>query len=381
MYVAIYPRAELFLPSSLALAITAIVLGIALVVEGPVVITPVAMMLAPTVGTTQTIQIEPQREAILSQHLSLADKFISELIVQGGTRISLRIEGPDGSTVRSDTIQGQEYLIDYAVPRTGIYTIHLQSNSNITSYVVTRTVVIRAIFGIDATTIVGAALAILSVPVALRSLGYFGVMGRRGLIKPERIRREVPEGRAVVVSAPACDEYEALVTSFLRDSLEQGKPVFYVSGNSSRVEELCRKHQGSFFALICDLKAGERLRGLGNVEICPGVADLTGLDITASKLLTKIGVDQRPVAYLDVISDVMLTHSLPLSRKWLTQMLAKLRSKGLTVLAGVNPAMVPPESVAGAADLFDGHLEMVEIQTKQQVKRYLRWTKRPPTFK
>ncbi len=368
---------ELVLASSLAVAIATIALGIALMVEGPLVITPVGMMLAPTIGTTQTIQIEPEGEALLTQQLNLADKFISELIVQGGTRIILRIDGPVGSTVRSEAIQGQEYVLDYKIPKTGIYTIHLQSNSNVTSYVVTRTVIIRAFFGVDATTVIGAALAVLSAPIALQSLGYFSVMGRRGLIKPKKVGQQVPANQTVMITAPVCDEYEILVTSFLGDALKEGKSVFYVSLNSSRVEELYKKYPNSLFALICDTKTATALQGGQNLEVSPGVADLTGLDITASKLLAKIGNGEGIVAYLDIVSDVLLRHSLPLARKWLTQMLAKLKGRGITVLAGVNPAMLPAEAVAGVIDLFDGYLEMTEIEEKQQVKRYLKWVRRP----
>jgi KaiC/GvpD/RAD55 family RecA-like ATPase len=361
---------------SLASAITTILLGIALIIEGPALIAPTAMMLAPSIGNTQPIQISPGGDAYLSQHLNAGDRFLSDIIIQGGKGIGLRIEDPNGVMLRNESL-GQEYALDFRSSQSGIYTIHLTSSSNVTSYVLTRTVIVRSLFGFDATTIVGIVLVLSALPVAMRSMGSRGVGGRRGFIRPERFPRQVPVNQTVLVGAPVCDEYETLVTSFLADSLKEGKSVFYVSLNSSRVEELYKKYPDHFFALICDSKAAAALQGLGNLEVSPGVADLTGLDITASKLLAKIGNGTATVAYLDIISDVLLRHSVPLARKWLTQMLAKLKGKGLTVLAGVNPAMVPSESVAGVIDLFDGYSEMEEVQEKRHVRRYLKWVRRP----
>lgn len=362
--------------STIVSAVATFLLGLALIIEGPALITPTALMLAPTIGSTQTLQIQSGGQTYLSQHLSAGDRFISQILVQGAKSIGVRIDNPNGVTVRNETV-GQEYVLDYKPPETGIYTIYLTSNSNATSYVLTRTLTVRSLLGIDATTVVGAVLAFSAVPVALRGLGYISLTGRRKLINPQRLTSQIPTNQAVMVVAPVCDEYETVVKSFLEDALKKGKSVFYVSLNASRVEELYKKYPGKFFALICDAKAAAVLQGAANVEISQSVADLTGLDITASKLLANIEGSATSVANLDIVSDVLLRHSLPLARKWLTQMLAKLKGKGMTVLAGVNPAMVTSQSVAGVVDLFDGHLEMVEIEDKQQAKRYLRWIRRP----
>ena len=364
---------KFLLVSSLASTITTVLLGIALIIEGPALIAPTAMMLSPTIGNTQPLQIAPRGETYLSQHLNAGDRLISDIIIQGGKGIALRIEDPTGVTLRNETL-GQEYALDFKPSETGIYTIHLSSSSNVTSYVLTRTVVVRSLFGFDPTTIVGAVLILSALPVAMRSLGFGG---RRGLVRPEKFRRQVPEHQAVLVGAPVCDENETLVTTFLGDSLKEGKSVFYLSLNSSRVEELCKRYPEHFYALICDSKAAAALQGAPNLEVSPGVADLTGLDITASKLLAKIENGAATVAYVDILSDVLLRHSVPLARKWLTQMLAKLKGKGLTVLAGVNPAMVPSEGVAGIVDLFDGYSVMEEVKEKRHVGRYLKWVRRP----
>jgi TolB-like protein/Tfp pilus assembly protein PilF len=60
------------------------------------------------------------------------------------------------------------------------------------------------------------------------------------------------------------------------------------------------------------------------------------------------------------------------TRKWLTELLERLRSKGITTLAVLNPYMHSTEDVQAIIDLFDGDVEMFEKESEGGTRKYLR---------
>jgi len=108
-----------------------------------------------------------------------------------------------------------------------------------------------------------------------------------------------------------------------------------------------------------------------------GVESLTEIDIALTKafralLMTPAG--ERRIC-IDIISDVLLQHHALTTRKWLSQLLPKLKSKGFTTIAAVNPQMHPPEEVQAILSLLDGEIMFTEKEMAQGFKPVL-WVKR-----
>jgi len=60
------------------------------------------------------------------------------------------------------------------------------------------------------------------------------------------------------------------------------------------------------------------------------------------------------------VSDVLLQHHTVQTRRWLTDIIAELKSRGFTTLAVINPTMHSSEEVHAIADLFEGEINIYE---------------------
>jgi tetratricopeptide (TPR) repeat protein len=100
-----------------------------------------------------------------------------------------------------------------------------------------------------------------------------------------------------------------------------------------------------------------------------GVDNLTELNFQVTETLGSI---QPKRVALEILSDVLLRHKALQTRKWLNELLERLRSRGITTLAVLNPYMHSPEEVQAVVDLFDGNLEVVEREVEDQLRKVLR---------
>ena len=59
------------------------------------------------------------------------------------------------------------------------------------------------------------------------------------------------------------------------------------------------------------------------------------------------------------------------TRRWLTNLIATLKSKGFTTLAVLNPHMHPQEEVQAVLGLFDGEIRITEKDTTKGIEKVL----------
>jgi predicted ATPase len=100
-----------------------------------------------------------------------------------------------------------------------------------------------------------------------------------------------------------------------------------------------------------------------------GIENLTDLNFQIAETISSV---QPRRIVLEVLSDILLRHKALQTRKWLNEFLEKLRSKGITTLAILNPYMHAGEEVQAVVDLFDGNLEIIEKDAKGQLQKLLR---------
>ena len=170
-------------------------------------------------------------------------------------------------------------------------------------------------------------------------------------------------GAAIVLSAPASDEVPLLIGNFLKAPKEQG---LLICRTFSSAEMITQNMGENVKSLICSDKPVSPAR-----SIIPGkgIENLTDLNLQIGEVIAST---QPKRLVIDILSDILLRHKALQTRKWLTELLERLRSKGITTLAVLNPYMHSAEDVQAIVDLFDGNVEMFEKESEGGMQKYLR---------
>ena len=184
----------------------------------------------------------------------------------------------------------------------------------------------------------------------------------------------LPEEYSVVLVSPSNDERALLVKRFLETGIKKGEVTFFLTVEVSSVKSLAEEFSTNFYLFVCNPRAGVMIKDLPNVYKMKGVESLTDIDISIVKAFRSINsAETGPKRVcIEIISDVLLQHHAVLTRKWLSGLLADLRSKGFTTLAIINPQMHPAEEVHAILGLFDGEIRISERETAGGLEKVLR---------
>lgn len=184
----------------------------------------------------------------------------------------------------------------------------------------------------------------------------------------------IPEGYAVILTSPSCDERDLMIMSFLEAGAKQGQTTFHVTIDASGTETLAKEYQSAFQLFICNPEADAVAEGLPNVHRLRGVENLTEIDIALTSALRQL--EKKPKmarrACIEIVSDALLQHHALATRRWLTALIPKLKSKGFTVLAVMNPHMHSPQEVQATLDLFQGEIHIYRKHTEKGLRQFLR---------
>ncbi len=184
----------------------------------------------------------------------------------------------------------------------------------------------------------------------------------------------IPERYAVILTSPSCDERDTLIKGFLENDAEHWV-TFYVSTDVDLVRNLLAKYLSNLHILLCgpqsDLIASEfeNVYGVRNVE------DLSSINISLFSALGNLE-KQKPVKgqriCLNILSDVLLRCKTLTTRKWLSDLIPRLKAKGFTIMAILNPYMHSREEASAIIDLFDGQIEMYGREDQDKARVFLR---------
>jgi TolB-like protein/Flp pilus assembly protein TadD len=100
-----------------------------------------------------------------------------------------------------------------------------------------------------------------------------------------------------------------------------------------------------------------------------GLENLTELSLDISETVSRL---QPKLVAITLLSDILLRDGGLQTRKWLSDQLTKLRSRGITVLATLNLNMHTQAEATAIADLFDGNLEIIENELNNHLTKFLR---------
>jgi hypothetical protein len=185
----------------------------------------------------------------------------------------------------------------------------------------------------------------------------------------------IPEGYAVVLTSPSCDERELIVRRFLEAGARENQLTFYITMEPGIGKALAEENESCFRLFVCNPRADVMVKDLPNICRLKGVESLTEIDIALATSFRKLAASPSGPrrACIEIVSDVLLQHHAVNARKWIGGLLPELRSKGFTTLAVLNPQMHPPEEVQAILGLFEGEIRISEKETATKgVERALR---------
>jgi len=184
----------------------------------------------------------------------------------------------------------------------------------------------------------------------------------------------IPPNYAIVLTSPSCDERDMLVKSFLETGTKKGEVAFYVTINPGLAKTLAEEFQSNFHPFVCNPEADAIIRSLPNVFTLKGVENLTDISIALTSAIRKLDPSLKGPRRIciDLVSDVLLYHHAVETRRWLTALMTKLKSEGFTTLAVMDPEMHSSQDARAILDLFDGEINIHEIETEKGLGKYLK---------
>jgi len=184
----------------------------------------------------------------------------------------------------------------------------------------------------------------------------------------------IPENYAAILTSPSCDEKDLLIKRFLETGPKKGQITFYITIEASGMKTLTEKNQSSFYLFICNPQADKIFKSLPNVFRLKGVENLTDISIALTKAFRRLdtSVSGPRRACIEIISDVLLQHGAVKTRRWLTDLITELKSKGFTTLAVMNPKMHSPQEVHAILGLFDGEINVYEEESEKGLEKFLK---------
>jgi len=164
------------------------------------------------------------------------------------------------------------------------------------------------------------------------------------------------------------DEREQLIRRFLETGTKKGQITFDVTTNATDRVNLVENFQSNFFLFVCNPKPRTEVSIiLPNVYKLRNKTDLSNLNIALTKayrsLDQSINVPKR--ICIEIVSDILLHHGANATRRWLSETISYLNSRGFIILLLVmNPLMHPPEQLEAILDLLDGEISIEHVKTK-----------------
>ncbi len=184
----------------------------------------------------------------------------------------------------------------------------------------------------------------------------------------------IPTNYAVILTSPSCDERDLLIRRFLEAGAEKGETTFYITIDPSQVKPLTEEYQSNFYLFVCNPEADAIIKSLPNVSKLKGVENLTDINIALASAFRRLSKSPRGPrrACIEIISDVLLQHHAVSTRRWLTALIPKLKSRGFTTLAVMDREMHPPQEVRAILGLFDGEIDIYEKETEKGLEKILK---------
>jgi len=168
---------------------------------------------------------------------------------------------------------------------------------------------------------------------------------------------------AILLSAPTSSKVPILLRGFVKATDDV---ALLILPSLFSAETILPNDDDSVQRMICSETPFLPGKGfVGGVSL----ESLTQLSIRISQAADEVKAKR---VVLGILSDVLLQHKALQTRRWLNAVLEKLKARGITTLATINPYMFRGEEVQGIVDQFDGVLEISEKDIEGSPRQLLR---------
>jgi KaiC/GvpD/RAD55 family RecA-like ATPase len=188
----------------------------------------------------------------------------------------------------------------------------------------------------------------------------------------------IPKNGVLLITSPACEEKEIIVTRFVETGLDQTEIVVYITTDNKFGQNEKIMQSQFLYQVICNpqIDLGSLKCVAENCVQVRGVERLTELSVALTTLLNNVekisGQENPKRLVIDMLSDTLLSNQSVNTRKWLRETITKFKQKNFTVLATLNPHMHSKEDVQSLLDLFDGQVEIYEKELQGELRMFMR---------
>ena len=190
----------------------------------------------------------------------------------------------------------------------------------------------------------------------------------------------IPGNSIVLITSPACEEKDLILTRFMETGLDDSGIIVYVSSDLKTGQN--KLESTEFYQVVCNSQAEvRRTSGDGaNTQNCvkiSGVERLNELSLALTNLLNTISKNEdykeKPRRLvIDILSDMLLSNQSVNTRKWLRETFTKFKIENFTILAVLNPFMHSKEETQALLDLFDGQIDIYEKEAQGLSRMFMR---------
>jgi KaiC/GvpD/RAD55 family RecA-like ATPase len=181
----------------------------------------------------------------------------------------------------------------------------------------------------------------------------------------------IPKEYAVVLTGPPSDEREHVINNFLEAGTKQEQTTFYVTTEPNGIENLLEKP--NFYLFLCNPKPKTKVPDLPNVTKLRSKTDINNLNMALSRASRNIEQKQPTTkrVCIEIVSDVLLRQGPEVTRRWLSELITDLTSKGFIMLAVMDPEMHPSDQSKAVLNLFDGEINLDQTQEQMECKKHI----------
>lgn len=178
----------------------------------------------------------------------------------------------------------------------------------------------------------------------------------------------LPTGTATLLTSPACDERDLILRRVIQTGIYSGEECLYLGKDPSKVEDLIISAPLKLNVVVT--RADGRAAGQSNIKVTG--LDLSTINIDLMALLQAAPAEASKRFCIDLLDDLLLLHKSALTRRWLTQLLSRVKGLGFTVLATLNSQMHSSADLQAIVELFEGHIQLTEKVVDDKSRMVLR---------
>ena len=168
----------------------------------------------------------------------------------------------------------------------------------------------------------------------------------------------IPKEYAIVLTGSPSDERAFLVKKFLEAGTRENEITFHISTETNGLENLLEKP--NFFLFLCNPRPKSSIPDLPNIFKLRSKTDLTNLSISLAKAYRNIDKSKKKRICVEIISDVLISHKADATRRWISELITDMSSKGFTLLGVMDPTMHPSDQANAVINLFDGEISIIQ---------------------